>query len=86
MSYLSQASSRWTGPVKVEVATGKWQYLTKAYRWEGAKEITEWSWRYPEQTQNSFMDHGNVMVPSDSKGDMCDPGGAAQYYRALQDL
>lgn len=91
----------WTGPVKVEVATGNWQYLTKTDKWEGAKEVTEWSWVYPDQTAGyipqswetgySFMDHRNVVAPSDSlavtgAGDICEPGAAAKYYLALQNL
>jgi len=43
-----------TGPVKVEKATGNWQYLTKTDRWQGGIatgfQVTEWSWVYPDQT------------------------------------
>lgn len=90
---------RWTGPIKVEIATGKWQFLTSEEKWEGSSKVKEWKWVYPEPSDNSFVDHTLIATPAvreltsvlgaDTVGenpDFCDAALAAQYIIALENL
>lgn len=90
-------SIRWTGPIKVEIATGKWQFLTSEEKWDGSNKVTEWKWVYPEPSENSFVEHTQIATPSDSElryvvgadkvgenPDFCDAALAAQYIIALE--
>lgn len=51
---------KYMGPVKVDIATGKWQFLTSETTEDGPNDVTKWKWVFPASSENSYMNPNEI--------------------------
>lgn len=89
----------YTGPVKVDIATGKWQFLTSETKEDGPNDVEEWKWVFPDSSENSYMDHNEIdhlkpitvmsaycasEISEGESFDFCDEKVAKKYFLKLE--